>query len=89
MSLEAEQSVIGGLLQDNSMLDLINLSPENFEGLDNRIIFDAILATKLSYDIFKSKIISSLKPFNVLITNFLLIYFIIVYYCLYYFIKYI
>jgi replicative DNA helicase len=53
MSLEAEQSVIGGLLQNNSMLDLINLIPENFEGLDNRIIFDAILDIKsqdLPYD---------------------------------------
>jgi replicative DNA helicase len=40
MSLEAEQSVLGGLLRDNSMLDLISLEPQHFEGLDNRIIYE-------------------------------------------------
>jgi replicative DNA helicase len=46
MSLEAEQSVLGSLLQWNEQLDLINLLPEAFEGLDHRIIYEAILEVK-------------------------------------------
>jgi len=42
MSYEAEQSVLGGVILQNSMLDKIDLNVENFERLDHRIIFKAI-----------------------------------------------
>ena len=42
MSYEAEQSVLGGIIIENTMLDKIDLNVENFESLDHKIIFKAI-----------------------------------------------
>lgn len=47
MSYEAEQSVLGGIMMDNSMLDRLDLNVENFESLDHKIIFKAIRELQL------------------------------------------
>ena len=54
MSREAEQSLLGGLMLDNSKLDLVNLEADNFESLDHKVIFQAIEeinAQDLSFDL--------------------------------------
>ena len=54
MSQEAEYSVLGGLMQDNSMLDLLSLEPDHFLQLDSKIIFKAILelrSQELPFDV--------------------------------------
>ena len=44
-SIEAEQSVIGGLLRDNAAFDRIAdmMNPEDFYRYDHRIIFEQIV----------------------------------------------
>jgi len=53
VSREAEESVLGGLMQDNSMLDRISLQVEHFESLDHQVIYQGILeirAQELPFD---------------------------------------
>lgn len=53
MSLEAEQSVLGALMMKNECLDLISLDCNQFESLDHKLIFKAIIELSnqnLAYD---------------------------------------
>jgi len=43
MSQEAEQAVLGGLMLDNSKLDIIDLEPDHFTSLAHKKIFKSIL----------------------------------------------